>query len=595
MFNSDDYQLFDLIRPIDPDKFPVAAHKPGYVLCLDQQACPVEKPPGRLVRLFGLDKCSYYFVKLLDSPLEIQGWEFTLREPGNKYDLSVRVDCNIVTIATEESALKLAIALHHATRPDQALYELIGDHLDKVIWKKVEELKKAQKNIITNLATNNSHENNIVVLRPEIIKATAIAISKQIGCHVALTAFLKYTQPIRWEASNLKTEINLTEFDCSVFTISNIAIEVDDIVAWRQSEINNEMELALLTGKAIDAAIKDIISNQAFIDVFQNYGGRLFKIIKDKLRLQIRQYGYEITSFQTRLELGLADVKNGLILDLKTDDGDTLFHPNNDLLNLGVKFLVKIGDMKKILKLIQPNMMLAKIEQLILAKATPILSHVAKTYGEMALTNTEMGKGQHQSKFSELILQQMATKAMKEELKVKFGFEIKIIALTCVLHHALNRLMQLRGRQQFFSVYIRGGKSKAKNIRVSGTFMVMGIDAQNWHRFEHNDFGYHENSTFWLPGALINLMKDHGNPHSVESFDAFRQQESIQHELRAIRDTIANLLAGDGKTDGGYFEREWFVNNPYNRLTMLDGFIGPHINRKFGLRVLFIQADCEKR
>jgi hypothetical protein len=76
------------------------------------------------------------------------------------------------------------------------------------------------------------------------MNATSIAISKHIGSHVTLTAYLEDTQVARWQSGNLKTEVSIDEFDCSIWLISDIEIEVDDIVLWRQSMIRNEVELA---------------------------------------------------------------------------------------------------------------------------------------------------------------------------------------------------------------------------------------------------------------------------------------------------------------------------------------------------------------
>lgn len=541
MSSGQDHQLDTLIRSVDPARFSIEAHAPGFLVRYDSKLGIAEaQRPGLLEGIFARkDRFTYYFVKRLDKPLVVKDWSARWLEGASNLELGFKYNLEI-QVQDKDAAVSLVAALHRPEGSAQALRSIIEKHLYRQVSQIFQECAARGENVLNRVTVTHG----AMATSSELDERVSTQVGKDLygncrGASFRIGLRLENLPTRHLEIEGHKTPLNIPDSKESHVVCTSARLELNNFQNFKRSGFKD--------GEAVKAEILTWIDNAVRRFLFEKPYYEIARNFEDEIKVQIKQYitdaaaamGYEIKMFQALPNMEVLRLSQGLRVDMRAEDHEFRPRYSSGYVRMDVSIEVRARDYVKIARLIPPD------QQNIVGRLREELEQICRDEihkidrKQFNLAFDYAPKGQ---KSVSSILQA----AFKRVLHERYGLHVEIINISPAETLEKERFDAVRGKATEFELEIaaqadRGAKDK---VPISGKFEIVAMAENGWDKFESKDFGFRKESVVWTPRRLAMLQQElqQSGTLTPEEFERERKSVAVHAELDQIAQRIKSIL-----------------------------------------------------
>jgi len=170
-----------------------------------------------------------------------------------------------------------------------------------------------------------------------------------------------------------------------------------------------------------------------------------------------------------------------------------------------------------------------------------------------------------------------------------------VVNITHPLTEEGERFTSLKGKTRSFAASFIGMATNGQpdELRVHGSFEVVGIDPAQWERFESKDFGYRRNSTVWTADRLRSLEQEAGTSVPQE-LEVLRKSRAVEAELEEIGKRLTSRITNLGRGERGTAFHQPIRSDMLGLDKEVRGALVIDIEQEFGVRIAFREFECRE-
>lgn len=539
MLPAEDHQLDKLIRVVDPDKFSLKAHEPGFLLAYDSRDGSVTEPPGRLNRvLTAKDRFVYYFVKQLDKPLVVKDWPFRWSDGVSEVELDLGANFQI-HVQDKEAAMRLVKALHRAEGPARGLHALIDKTQHEHIQKIYASLGGSGVNLLDKLSHGAGHDG-----RTQLDKQVGEALSDALGRSFVIGFRLQNLPEQQVQIDRHQTTFTVPDVGGERHVHTSAHLQLGNYQRYKASGLKSVDAGKAQIKRFIDEAVRNFLFGKPYYDIARDFEPKLKGEIEQYIKDQASTIGYEIKMFQTLPNIEVLCLGHAFRVDLNADKYEFRPRYSNGYVKMDVAVEIKARDYTKLARLITPGQSTEQIREQLQAQLAQICKDEINRIDRKQF-NLAFDKPYDGSASVVETLKDAFTRLLDE----RYGLQVSIINISQAQTEEGARFESIRGKATPFQLNIsaQADGGRRDRLRIDGMFEVTTIVPERWDTFEGKDFGYRRASSLWSPKALADLRETlaqrlGADKVTEQDVDRERKAVAVERELQAMAQRIAGIL-----------------------------------------------------